>query len=478
MKLAIFQAVTVAITAAATLVSGQDASLRPSQHHLAYHGSFGMTVSWSTHAKLQRPTVHFGLTPYTLFLQSSSDVSVTYNTSSVYLNHVVLKDLLPDTTYWYSVSNSFPNQTYSFKTARLAGDPRPYTAAMVVDMGTFGDDGLSTHLPASVGNALQPGEVTTIQRLSQDLNKFDLLLHPGDLAYADYWLKEEVLGYLPMDLSTGPQVYERINEEFFDELQNITAVRPYMVAPGNHEANCDNGGYKKFTESLCVEGQRNFTGYTNRFRMPSDVSGGVGNFWYSFDYGMTHYLFFDTETDLGDGLIGPDEKGGGSDSEGPFGPTMNAQIDFIKKDLASVNRLLTPWVVAAGHRPWYMAAAPSSLCTTCQEAFEPLFNEYGVDLVVHGHIHAMNRNNPIANNVSDPAGLNNPKAPWYIVNGAAGHFDGLDSLISPLPSYVAFANNTLYSYSRLTFHNRTHRKYDEEHIPEASPLTYSHASPL
>lgn len=33
-------------------------------------------------------------------------------------------------------------------------------------------------------------------------------------------------------------------------------------------------------------------------------------FFYSFDYGMTHYVMFDTETDLGNGLIGPDETGG------------------------------------------------------------------------------------------------------------------------------------------------------------------------
>lgn len=31
----------------------------------------------------------------------------------------------------------------------------------------------------------------------------------------------------------------------------------------------------------------------------------------------------------------------------------------------------------------------------------------------------------------DPNGLNNPTAPWNIVNGAAGHYDGLDTLKSP-----------------------------------------------
>lgn len=38
--------------------------------------------------------------------------------------------------------------------------------------------------------------------------------------------------------------------------------------------------------TFCAVGQTNFTGYRNHFRMPSDVSGGLENFWYSYDYGM------------------------------------------------------------------------------------------------------------------------------------------------------------------------------------------------
>lgn len=67
---------------------------------------------------------------------------------------------------------------------------------------------------------------------------------------------------------------------------------------GNHEANCDNGGTGSYTESICVQGQSNFTGFRNHFRMPSEQSGGVENFWYSWDYGMVHFVQFNTETDV------------------------------------------------------------------------------------------------------------------------------------------------------------------------------------
>ena len=43
---------------------------------------------------------------------------------------------------------------------------------------------------------------------------------------------------------------------------------------------------------------RNFTTYQHRFRMPGSESGGVGNFWYSFDYGLAHFVSVDGETDF------------------------------------------------------------------------------------------------------------------------------------------------------------------------------------
>lgn len=67
---------------------------------------------------------------------------------------------------------------------------------------------------------------------------------------------------------------------------------------------------------------------------------------------------FDTETDFGNGIIAPDEAGGGADFDGPFGSYADQQIDFIENDLASVDRSVTPWVVAAGHRPYVPSFPP------------------------------------------------------------------------------------------------------------------------
>jgi hypothetical protein len=94
---------------------------------------------------------------------------------------------------------------------------------------------------------------------------------------------------------------------------------------------------------------------------------------------MVHYLVFDTETDLPAPYHGADVPGGAEGmDETNVGSYSNAQVDFIKQDLASVDRSKTPWVVALGHRPWYVAATPSNLWGDGQAVFEPLFTEGNV----------------------------------------------------------------------------------------------------
>lgn len=182
--------------------------------------------------------------------------------------------------------------------------------------------------------------------------------------------------------------------------------------------------------------------------MPAAESGGLENFWYSWDHGMVHFIQFNTETDF---LNAPDLPGGSAaENAGPFAPT-GTQIEWLQKDLASVNRAKTPWVIAAGHRPWYVS---TSECIDCQLAFEPLLLQYGVDLVLHGHKHFYERHAAVANGVAQE--LNNPTAPWYIVNGAAGHYDGLDNPSLPLVSTSREVISTVYGWNLFTVHNCTH----------------------
>ncbi|KAK7203706.1 metallophosphoesterase [Myxozyma melibiosi] len=442
--------------------------LEPLQHRLAYAGPTGMTVSWNTYAEIKKPEVHYGENVWDLSSVAYGS-SNTYETSPTWANHVTIYGLKPDTTYYYTVShtncyNCSEIPAYTFTTARPRGDFTPYTAAVVIDMGVMGEFGESAASEADTG-AFTASDSSTMQSLSQFRDGFELLLHPGDLAYADSWLTEYLHGYLNITLDEGVEMYNLLLNQFFDEMQPVTSVRPYMVGPGNHESNCDEGGktYNGVTYdlSICPEGQRNFTYYKNYFSMPGEESGGVDNFWYSFDHGMVHYVMIDTETDLGNGLVGDDETASGEDMDsGPFGSYENEQIDWLENDLANVDRSLTPWVIVSGHRPWYASADNDSTCANCQTAFEPLLVKYNVDMVFYGHIHMYERNDPVAYGVVDPNGLNDPSAPMYILNGLGGHYHGTDDYSLPLTEYSRYLQNETYGWSRLTFHNCTHVTHD------------------
>ncbi|KAE8421091.1 Metallo-dependent phosphatase-like protein [Aspergillus pseudocaelatus] len=456
-------------TSTSSATSHYDAVL-PMQLRLAYAGENGMMVSWNTYSQLAKPTVRYGRKPNNLDREASSEVSVTYETSLTYNNHVPLLDLEPGTVYYYLPQHSNATKPYSFMTSRRRGDQTPYSVAVAIDMGVMGPQGLTTHVGKGADHPLKPGDNNTMQSLQAQGANTDFLWHPGDIAYADYWLKEEIQGFLPnTTIADGYKVYESLLNQYYDEMSVITSKKPYMVGPGNHEANCDNGGTSDSTHhisynvSICMPGQTNFTGYRHHFRMPSPQSGGVDNFWYSFDSGMVHYIQFDTETDLGHGFIGPDEVGGSEGEEsGPFSTLRDAQLKWLEKDLSSVDRTKTPWIIAAGHRPWYISAKNESgtVCEDCRKVFEPIFLKHGVDLVLSGHTHLYERHAPIRIFNADPNGLDNPSAPWYITNGAAGHYDGLDSLTYPLQPYSRAAQDSAYGWSKLTFHNCTHLTHE------------------
>ncbi|KAF9235697.1 Metallo-dependent phosphatase-like protein [Melanogaster broomeanus] len=453
----------------------------PLQQRIAFAGTDGMTVSWSTFAQLATPQVWYGESPSAL-TNVASGSSSTYPTSRVYDNHVKITGLKAGTKYWYRTSyqncaGCAYRPTDTFTTAREAGDNGPFTVAVVVDLGLMGADGLSTAV-GPYGGALAPlgpNDLNTIQSLLENKDTYEFIAHFGDIAYADYFIKESWQGYFGTgDSSLIPNAtsvvdgYNSLLEQYYDQMAPLTSAKAYMIGAGNHEASLESDGTTDsvhnitYDTSICMAGQTNFTGYINHFRMPADESGGNGNFWYSFDYALAHFILIDTETDLPEGLQSPDEYGGsdaGANS-GPFG-YPNEQINWLEKDLASIDRTKTPWVIVGLHRPWYIAAknASGTVCLACQQAFEPLMVKYGVDLYMQGHVHAYERNKPMSNYSVDPAGLNNPQYPWSIVNGAAGHYDGLSVLLTP-PYYVDYSIDTAYGWSRLTFHNRTHLTHE------------------
>ena len=244
-----------------TVLGQNNNATNPMQTRLAYAGPTGMSIAWNTFTQLTKPMVKYGLSASSLNLTSPAGISITYPTSSTYNNHVKITGLKPGTLYYYQPQPTNLTTPLTFQTSRLPGDGTPFSVALVVDMGVMGPEGLSTTVGTGAGGPLAPGDNNTIQSL-QAQPGFDFLWHrmsfsyvfftyvisyvdlftilAGDIAYADYWLKEEIQGYLPnTTIADGFMVYERLLNRYYDQVSVVSSQKPYMVGPGNHEANCE-----------------------------------------------------------------------------------------------------------------------------------------------------------------------------------------------------------------------------------------------
>ena len=139
--------------------------------------------------------------------------------------------------------------------------------------------------------------------------------------------------------------------------------------------------------------------------MAGEANGkGVGNMWYSFDYGLAHFISIDGETDFANSpensflndLTGdetkPTEKETYVTDSGPFGTVGNyndtksyAQYQWLADDLAKIDRCKTPWVIAMSHRPMYSTSV-SSFQAHIRAAFEALLLENEVDAYLSGSV--------------------------------------------------------------------------------------------
>ncbi|KAI0470577.1 Metallo-dependent phosphatase-like protein [Xylariaceae sp. FL0804] len=478
------------------------------------------TIVWGTSAERLNNTARGTSRTYGRTPSCSAIAAVTQ--CNEFFHDVQLAGLKPNTQYHYKIQASngtTASPVWSFKTAREAGDATPFSFAVLNDMGYTNAHGTHKYMNQHIDDGMA------------------FAWHGGDISYADDWYS----GILPCDFSSWPVCYNGsesslpggppypdeyidtplpdgeipnqggpqggdmsvLYESNWDLWQNwmneVTLKVPYMVLPGNHEASCGefDGGANLLTSYLnknesntassesdltyysCPPSQRNFTAFQHRFTMPGEQTGGRGNFWYSFDYGLVHFLAFDSETDYPYSPEYPfirDTDGQGDKpnksqtyitDSGPFGYidgnwTENEsyeQYHWIKKDLAAVDRTKTPWVIAMAHRPMYSSQTSSAL-GNLRDGFQDLFLDAGVDMYLSGHIHWYERMWPLtragAVDNSSVGGKDlyytNPGTSMtHIVNGMAGNIESHSTLGSdPLLGITNVLDQTHYGFSKLT----------------------------
>jgi hypothetical protein len=146
----------------------------------------------------------------------------------------------------------------------------------------------------------------------EDGPPFELGLHIGDIAY---------------NLDIMPR-----GDDYLKGVAPMASVFPWMMGPGNHEADC-NYTYANYKGRFAAQ---------NMTRTPHGPASGSSR-WYSFELGPVHFTMFDTDA------YGFDE----------VAFALRPQYEWLKADLAAVDRDRTPWIVLMSHRPMY--CSPSSM---------------------------------------------------------------------------------------------------------------------
>eukprot|EP00244_Chara_vulgaris_P013907 TRINITY_DN8329_c0_g1_i1.p1 TRINITY_DN8329_c0_g1~~TRINITY_DN8329_c0_g1_i1.p1 ORF type:complete len:465 (-),score=68.58 TRINITY_DN8329_c0_g1_i1:629-2023(-) len=229
----------------------------------------------------------------------------------------------------------------------------------------------------------------------------DVVLFAGDLSYADR--------YQPRWDTWG-----RVIEPHASSI-------PWMVVEGNHEVEDMYGLVQDFTS------------YNARWPMPYKESGSTSNLYYSFEVAGVHMLML--------GSYAPHEVG-------------SPQYQWLKNDLARVDRKKTPWLIVILHAPWYNSNWSHQMeGETMRLAVEDLLYDAKVDLLFAGHVHAYERTVPMYQWKADNCGIT------HIVVGDGGNREGLSrTYMSPAPSWTA-KREASFGFGKLDIVNATHAKW-------------------
>lgn len=117
----------------------------------------------------------------------------------------------PDSQYWYRVAG-WRDRNETFRTAPVAGPDAKLKFLVFGDMG-------------AVSKKKCPGAKETVIALTNEVasGSYDMILHIGDLAYAD-------------------GTHEKW-DNFMDSIEPFSSKLPYMVGVGNHEVGYDGGSH-------------------------------------------------------------------------------------------------------------------------------------------------------------------------------------------------------------------------------------------
>ncbi len=216
-----------------------------------------------------------------------------------------------------------------------------------------------------------PGHAVRALALQQ---KADLLIIPGDLAYANQ--------------RSGWDTFMRFMEP-------VQATVPTMPAAGNHE-HTDDVGYSQFL---------------NEYVLPGDEER------FMFRAGPVTFIAMNS-----DSVCAPHDAAAGPPQDPCRGkPMPDHAVTWFENALIEASTDETPWTVVYFHHPLYSFGRHGG-SITLQFLWGGLMEKYGVDVVVNAHDHLYSRTFPIVDNVVTRVGnaYTQGDGPVYVVTGGGG----------------------------------------------------------
>ena len=182
---------------------------------------------------------------------------------------------------------------------------------------------------------------------------FDFILHSGDFV-------------------DDGRVEAEWGTQFFKPVLPVVLKAPLYPAIGNHEMDA--------------------APYYTTFEVPPNGSKERPEAWYSFDYGHAHFVVLDSNPESGGLAEGTEQR------------------RWLEQDLAASE---AQWKFAVLHHPLYSSGYHKSNLPL-REALMPIFERFGVDMVLTGHDHCYERTWPLRGGGRSDHGI------VHVVSGGGG----------------------------------------------------------
>jgi hypothetical protein len=311
-----------------------------------------MVVSWLTDTAVRRPRVTYGTLRggFGSVVTAESETYVDGKSGrTVHVHHARLDRLHPGTDYLYAAQHdgSTPDAG-TFRTAPRGRVPFTFTS--------FGDQATPELTWLADGTSGLDANVTPASKdITTGIEQVAPLFHllNGDLCYAN------------LDVDRV-----RTWNNFFTNNTRSARFRPWMPAAGNHEIEAANGPL-------------GLGAYQTYFKLPStETDRELAGLWYSFTVGSVHVISLQNDDiclqDGGDNYV--------------HGYSGGRQLTWLERELKAARRSRDiDWIVVCMHQVMISSSDANGADLGLRAAYGPLFDKYGVDLVLCGHEHDYER---------------------------------------------------------------------------------------